>query len=335
MGLAALLSPEHRFSRWLQGWEFEGLVPALAALAAWPGLLGAPGRRAAYALADARGRVNARFDRDWVSLALQRPHVSAMTRAALAALLPAGAPIEPALRERYQTLAREEFETRLLARRGLAPFALQADAAMQQLAERPAGCGLLLLTAHFETFMLGVAQLAAQGERVHLVISRVSSDPRLHPAIRAHFAKKYAGIERLLHGGRLLEIEDHQRHYYRALKAGEVVVILADAPALSPEAGVWLPWMGQTRAVAQGALRLAASTGSALGGFACHHLGGHRHALALSPLFPPGPGLEQAHEQVFAFLERHIRQAPARWWGMHLLPDYPVASEASMEVSNE
>lgn len=316
-GRVPLLHPASSFSRWLQGPEYDFFLPALGRLP----------QRLAYALAHWRGRVNGRHDRDWVSLAHSRPHVARQTRLALAELVPAGQ-IEAALHERYRTLAREEFETRLLARRGLQPFSVQAEAALEALAQRPAGCGLLLLTTHFETFMVGVAALAARGERVHLVISSVTADPRLHPSIRRHFRLKYEGVERLLNGGRLLEIESHSRHYYRALKAGEVVVMLCDAPALSPETGVWLPWMGQRRAVAQGALRMVAGTRCALGGFACHYLGGNRHALELSPLHPPaadGVGQHASHAAVFAFLEQHIQRAPARWWGMHLLPHYPLA----------
>ena len=316
-----LLHPASPFSRWLQGPEYDFFLPALGRLP----------RPLAYALAHWRGRVNARHDRDWVSLAHSRPHVSRQTRLALAELVPAEQ-IERALLERYRTLAREEFETRLLARHGLAAFEVQADAALDALARRPSDCGLLLLTAHFETFMVGVAALAARGERVHLVISSVTADPRLHPSVRRHFQLKYEGVERLLNGGRLLEVESHSRHYYRALRAGEVVVMLSDAPALSPETGVWLHWMGRTRAVAQGALRMAATTRCALGGFACHHLGGRRHRLELSPLYAPAAdeaAQRATHAGVFAFLEQHIQQTPARWWGMHLLPHYPVRPAAA------
>lgn len=316
-GRVPLLHPASPFSRWLQGPEYDFFLPALGQLP----------QRLAYALAHGRGRINARHDRDWVSLAHAQPHVAEQTRRALAELVPADQ-VEGALRERYRTLAREEFETRLLARRGLAAFDVQSDAALDALAQRPAGCGLLLLTAHFDNYLLGVAALAARGERVHLAVSDVVSDPRLHPAIRRHFELKYAGAQQLLNGGRIWRIEQHTRHCYRALKAGEVVVMLTDAPALSPEAGVWLPWLGRRRAVAQGALRMAAGTGCALGGVICRHLGGRRHALELSPLHPPAAdeaALEADHAVVFAFLEQHIRQALGHWWGMHLLPHYPLA----------
>ncbi|SDM30396.1 Lauroyl/myristoyl acyltransferase [Oryzisolibacter propanilivorax] len=324
----AWLEPSHACSRWLQGPEYDGLLPALGWLP----------RSWALALARGRGHVNAHHDRDWVSLALGHRHVRALTLQALGELLPESQ-ARAALRERYATLAREEFETRLLARRGLAAFEVQARQALDALDARPAGRGLVLLTAHFESFVLGIAALASRGQRVHAVMSAITEDERLHPAVRRHFRHKYSGLERLLNGGRLLPIEQHQRHYYRALQAGDVVVILADAPAPSPEAGVWLPWMGCERAVAQGALRLATATRSLLGGFACHHLGGRRHALALSTLhdaFDPAPlpaeqGIEAAHAAVFAFLEQHIRQAPQRWWGMHLLPHYPSAPRAPME----
>lgn len=311
------LAPSSRWSQALQGPEFRVLLPAMGWLPLeW-----------AYNLADWRGRLNTRYDRDWVSLALGRSHISPLTKQGLEEIIPASQ-IPAALEERYRTLAREEFETRILAKYGLTRFDIDADAALTQLANRPPNRGLLLLTTHFETFMLGVAALASRGEKIHLVISEVSNDPRLHPAIRHHFQNKYTGLERLLNGGKLLEIEHHQRHYYKALKAGEVVVILADAPALSADTGVWLPWMGQLRAVAQGALRLGKSTNSMIGAFACHHLGLNRHQVVLSPLQDTRSdnisATEEAHTAAFSFLEKHMRQNPGRWWGVHLLPYYPV-----------
>ena len=305
------------WSQALQGPEFNALLP-------WLGRLPP---RLAYALSRLRGHFNARFDRDWVSLALGRRHVAPLTLQAMKELQPGRRPAE-VLAERYIALAQEEFETRLLAERGTAAFSIDNAEALEQLHARPAGRGLLLMTAHFESFLLGVAALSTAGQRVDLVISEVSADPRLHPSIREHFARKYAGLESWLHGGRALPIETHARHFYEVLRAGGVVVILADAPALSADTGVWIPWMGQQRCVAQGALRMALRTHSILGGFVCHHLELNRHRLELSCWQSPSIGslteYQAAYAMVFEFLEQRIRRRPTHWWGAHLLPHYLV-----------
>lgn len=306
-------APLPAWSLRLQNLEYERALPLLARLPS----------PAAYALARWRGQFNARLDRDWVSMALGHRHVAHLTAQGYREFIPE-ADVARALAERFETVSREELEARWLERLGLAYFDVEARAALERLAARPTGRGLVLLTSHFETFILGIAALAQRGERLHPMMSSVSADERLARGVRNHFTLKYAGLERHLNGGRLASAETQMRHLYRALQAGEIVVVIADAPG-SAEAGLPLPWLGQVRSVAQGALRLAQATGSAMGAFMCNHLGGRRHAVALSAIemdLVDEPGLKSV-SSVYEFMEQHIRRNPGRWWSAHLLGSYP------------
>jgi lauroyl/myristoyl acyltransferase len=307
----------------LQGPEYRLLLPALARL---PDAV-------AYALARARGRFNARHDRDWVSLGLRHRHVAGLVETGCALLVPPGR-VGETVRERFETVAREEMEARALASRGLEYFDIDAQAALAALAARPTGRGIVLVTAHFETFVLGIAALARQGEKIHPVMSSVTADPRLHPAVRAHFERKYAGLQRHLNGGELAPAEQSMRHFYRALGRGEAVVVLADAPAPAGSPPICVPWFGSRRALAQGAMRLAERSGSLLAAFACHWLGGRRHSVHLSTVVDPQSlGTQTCAEHCFAFLEAHIRERPGRWWGSHLLPACPPCDPCDGEAA--
>lgn len=308
--------PNHPLSPWslkVQAPEYDWLVPIMARL---PDAL-------AYPLARWRGAFNARHDRDWVSLSLGHRHVAAMAEQGLAQILPPEQ-VAGAVLERFETVSREEMEARALQLHGLSHFKIDAANALAVLATRPKGRGLVLVTPHLETFILGIAALASTGTRIHPVMSIVSEDPRVHPAIRAHFRLKYSGLERHLQGGRLADAETSMRYFYRVLAQGDVVVVLADAPAPANGPGVCVPFMGSQRKVAQGALRLATQSGSLLAAFACHAHGGRRHSVALSSLWDPKDDAQATYAQAFAFMEQHIRVNPGRWWGSHLLPLYPA-----------
>jgi hypothetical protein len=294
----------------LQGPEYDLLLPALSAL---PDAL-------AYRIAHARGRFNARHDRDWVSLGLRRRHVAALVEQGYGLLLPPPQ-ARAATIERFETVAREEMETRALASRGIGHFEIDADPALDLLERRPRDRGIVLVTAHHETFLIGIAAMGLRGEIVHTAISTVSNDPRLHPAIRRHYARKYEGLRRHGNGAGTPEVETSMRHLYRALARREAVVVLCDSPAPPGSPAMCVPWLGAHRRMAQGAFRLAETTGSMMAAFSCRWQGGRRHEIRLSPLLDPRAlGARGCAQHAFAFLGRHVLERPGRWWGSHLLP---------------
>ncbi len=317
-------SPIPPWSQRLQGLDYRWLLPAIGALP--PAL-----RQRAM---QARGAFNARHDRDWVSLALGHTHIAPQSAAGYGLFNPAEQ-VADLVRQRFETVAREEVECRLLARRGLSHFQVDAADALARLAQRPRDRGLVLVTAHLDTFVIAIAALAATGEVVHPVMSSISADPRLHPAVREHFAAKYEGLQRHLNGGQLADAETQMRHFYKALARKEIVVVIADAPAPATPGGatadgLWLPWLGAQRLFAQGALRLALRCGAALGAFVCDSTAPGKHRVHLSPLQIQDPNeLLQKNEHSalthwaqtpYFMLQQHILAQPGRWWAAHLLP---------------
>jgi lauroyl/myristoyl acyltransferase len=309
--------PLPRWSLALQGPEYRWLLPALSGL---PAAL-------AYRIAHARGRFNARHDRDWVSLGLRHRHIAGQAALGCAMFVPP-TQVEAVVRERFETVSREEMEARALDVRGLAHFDIEARDALEALARRPRDRGIVLVTSHHETFVLGIAALAMRGEIIHPVKSLVTADPRLHPAVRDHFELKYGGLQRHLNGGELAPAETSMRHFYRALARREAVVVLVDAPAPPEGPSVVVPWLGARRHMAQGAFRMAEASGSMLAAFGCRWHGARRHAVSLSAMVDAREvGAQEAAAHAFAFLERGILERPGRWWASHLLPACRPADE--------
>lgn len=315
--------PLPSWSRALQGPEYRWFLSASTKLP----------RPLAYGLAKLRGRFNARHDRDWASLGLGHRHVVDQTIQGLRQFLPEPL-VYPTLIERFETVAREEMEARALAAYGVDFFSIKASIAEESIAARPRNRGMVLITAHMETFILGIACLAQAGGTTHLVISEVSSHPQLHPAIREHFQTKYRGLQLHFNGGQFAPVESGLRHFYKALGRGDMVIVLADSPALPNSPGFCLPWLGQHRVLAQGALRMAEQTNSLVAAFTCRWNGGNQHAVSLSNFFDAQEiGMQNVAKECFSFLERRILERPGRWWASHLLPAYRVCSGGPNETS--
>ena len=295
--------------------DFRVVLPLLARLPL----------RWGYWLSILRGRVNASAGRDWRSVALGFRHIAQQTQAGYRLLAPQTEPQQwrAWLSERFATEAREEFEAALVAAGRIAGLECRysPDDTCVRLSQRERG--LVLLTPHFDSFFLGVAFLARCGVRVNLMTSAVTHDPRVHPAVRDHFFRKYRGLERRLNGGRALDMEAGVRPFYTMLQRREIVVVLADAPALPNGIRMAAHFLGTRRVLAGGALRMARYTHSDLGGFVCRHLEGQRYRLELGPL---GPATDrESADRVYRFLGAAIEAQPGRWWAADLLPALPPA----------
>ena len=316
--------PLPSWSRALQGPEYRWLLSASTKLP----------RPLAYGLAKLRGRFNARHDRDWASLGLGHRHVVEQTIQGLRQFLPEPL-VHPTLMERFETVAREEMEAQALAAYGLDFFSMEAGIAEESIAARPRNRGMVVVTAHIETLILGIASLARAGGATHFVTSQVSSHPQLHPAIREHFQTKYRGLQLLCNGGQFAPVESGLRHFYRALGRGDMVVVLADSPALPSSPGFCLPWLGEHRVLSQGALRMADQTNSLVAAFTCRWNGENRHSVFLSEFFDTQEiGIQNAAGGCYSFLERKILERPGRWWASHLLPAYRLCSGSPNENSS-
>lgn len=310
--------PEHPPKRplaWhLQALDYGLVLPILARL---------PLRWGAW-LSRCRGRLHARLGRDWAELSLGMTYIGGRTAQAAKRLWPEGSASE-VVRERYVQVAREEWHGMLIQKNRLRDLSLDLNHLQQMLKYRDKARGLVVLTAHFDSFIVGMLGLGLCGERTSVTTSNVYKNIQVHPAVQNFFDRKYRAGEQHLCGGQFLHVETSTRSLMKALRRHETVVVVADAPATANGSGTWLTWLGAERKLADGALRMALETHSQLCAMVCvtdangglHWLCSEIHDPQTDPL---------SAQKCFAHLEQAILDYPGRWWAAHLLNDYPCRS---------
>lgn len=282
------------------------------------------GGRTARRMATWAGLTAFRLDVDWRTVSLRQHFLRERTQAALREILPDASPetISALTRERFICAAHEDLDaqyfysdpelTRQCSYEGL-----------EAVHEAAARTGVLVMTLHLDTTPMGIAQLGKTGLKLNLMTSNIVQDPRVPAVLRRFFRRKYEGIERHLNGGIYWDVETHIRDFYRVLARGESVAMLCDGPALSLEDGVLTEFLGKTRAMSPGALRLAKKSGAALVGMICLRTGPESYRVVFSPVYEPSAlAPEQAIHEVYAFLDQAIRATPGRWWAADLLPAF-------------
>jgi ribose-phosphate pyrophosphokinase len=109
---------------------------------------------------------------------------------------------------------------------------------------------LVVLTAHFDSFIVGMVGLGLCGRKTSVTTSNVYEHEQVHSAVSAFFNRKYRGAEKFLNGGKFMHVETSLRAFYKALQRKETVVVVADVPATLHGQGEWLTWFGKQRKVA-------------------------------------------------------------------------------------
>ncbi|MBW1671471.1 MAG: lysophospholipid acyltransferase family protein [Deltaproteobacteria bacterium] len=229
---------------------------------------------------------------------------------------------------RFIHYSREEWEACLLSGKYIQTIFRQSTfKGLDKLLEyQKDGRGIVLLTCHFDSFVMGIILLGMAGLRVNAVSSSVVEDSRVHTSVQKFYYDKYRNMEKFMNGGKVVHFERNLRFFYGALKRGEAVVILADLPATSRKTEVIVPFLGGTRRMAPGAWRIAKKTDSVIGAFVCLHdaPGDYRVLCYLAgdkrPADPAG-----AMTPIYKFLDQQIRLHPERWWASELLLQYESA----------
>ena len=271
----------HRLDRLLMRCEYNLLLPFLARLPLRPG----------YRLAACRGKINWALDREWRSIALGQQYIRTATDRTIKKLLPdlSSAAIRRITRQRFEGFSREEFEAHLLMRERIRELHFSVhglESVKEQLAQ---GRGIVMLTPHFDSFILGIVFLGMSGLIVNVMTSDVVENPLVDDSVRRFFFNKYRGMELYLQGGKAVHVEQDLRYFYQALRAGECVIVLADLPtATAKDNRIWLRFLGLERSFLSGAYRLARRTGSALTGFVCRWEGAGNYTVNLYKCVPPG-----------------------------------------------
>ena len=184
---------------------------------------------------------------------------------------------------------------------------------------------MVLLTPHFDSFILGVVFLGQAGVRVNLMSSLGDGNSGINPAVFHHFVTKYQAMESYMNGGRVVPMEDGLRHFYQMLERKECLVILADIPPSANTARVSPSFLGARRSLAGGALRMARKTHSDLGAFVCNFDSPGRYRVMGSTILDAAA--PQALDAAYQFMTDAITVAPGRWWAADLLPEMPAVED--------
>lgn len=276
-------------------------------------------------IAEYFGRLCYHLDFDWRTVSLRQHFVRGRTRMALSSIMQGAGEvdIELSVRRRFITSAHEELEGHYFSADSPPAFTCRF-VGLEAIQEAMMRRGIVLLTLHLDSTLMGVAELGRVGLVLNLMTSNIVEDARVPPEVRRYFAEKYSGIERSLNGGRVMHNETHMREFYRALARNEGVVVLCEAPATRPEEGLKIDFLGKLRSISPGGLRLAEKSGAAVAGFVCHRTSAGGFEVRFSPVveLTNGEGMRDSIVSVYRFLESEIRQSPGLWWAADLLPAY-------------
>lgn len=300
--------------RWLHRLDYAYFLPLLARL---PLPL-------SFALGGVRGKLNAVVGRDWRSVALETRHIWRMSLEGYQRMpvLANHAQRVGWTKQRFEVESREELEGAWVAAKQL-PLLSCTFPSLGLLQKRNKDRGLIMLTPHMDSFLLGIAFLGQEtGWRVNSMSSAISKDPRLDAAVARHFDRKYRGLEHYLNGGLVIDMEVGLRPFYRMLERHETLVVLADAPAAPKGASMDVHFLGGVRTLAGGALRLAQHTQSDVGGFICRHKGMGQYQMdfcALGAADDP-----QTIDRIYRFFSESIVAEPGKWWAADMLPHMPL-----------
>lgn len=310
-----------KVAKWLHHYDFAFVLPVIARLPL----------SSAFTLARWRGVLNGWTGRDWRSMGLGFRHIYRQSRSAYQALVPgtADAQLNAWRKQRFIAEAMDEFEAQWLAAGRVPELTCEFDPpyALDYLRNREAG--LLLLTPHFESFFIGACLLGRAGEKINIMTSAVTHDPRVDDAVKKHFDTKYRGFEQYTHGGKAVDMEEGIRPFYEMLERKEILVLLGDAPVLPKGAAMKVDFLGEKRLIAGGGPRMAKRTHSHVAGFVCVPIKKGHYKIVMTT---PAPAInEDAVQHIYDFFTAHILKNPGGWWASDLFPAMPTCVEVGQE----
>jgi lauroyl/myristoyl acyltransferase len=294
----------HRLSKGLIFLDYALLLPLLAKLPV----------RWGRSLARARGRLNAKWGRDWRRFSFGDT-VHVRTREVIEQLR---ADLRPASKqrlyqERFEYQSIEEYEATCLHTGQTSRWPVQymgLEDVMNVLAKKGR---VVFVTSHFSSSILGTAFLGTLGVPVLGMSSNVVDRVEVPPSVSRTYRRKYKAMGRTLNGGEILDREGNTPKFVRFLKKGGAVVIVGDLPPEPNETPRWANFLGKNRGFASGAQRLSDMLEAPLMSFVCQFEQG-QHCVKFS-----SPG-----EDPYVFLSQQIERDLGQWWAMDVLNAYPL-----------
>lgn len=318
-----------KFPRWLSrgvAWlDYGHIVPLLARLPRW----------LAWPFVVLRGCVNYAFDFDWRTLALghgyvRRATLDAMSR--LNALSDSGQSARFLALRRYVCASREEVDCWRLLQINYDRVSHQIEGLEPLLTAQSRGQGVVLLTAHFDSLYIGLALLARAGLHVNVMATRITSDPRVPPAISQHFAHKVQALNTLLAPGKAAYFEDNMRFFIRALQRGDVVLMACDGVSTSEDRTDPVAFLGGMHLMASGPQFLAERAGAPIALFSCYE---DDHGVFRISISEPKSLVDGGLQRAFSILETQVLATPWRWWGADQMRSYVQAPEEAASITQE
>ena len=140
-----------KVSKWAWRWQAVDYGLVLPLLALLPDAL-------AQRLAKLRGAWHSRLGRDWAELSVGLRYIADRTAKASKVLWPHVA-AHDAVKLRYENVSREEWHGQALSKRKLSGLKPDLSALQNMLTHVSPDRGLVVLTAHFDSFIVGMVGL--------------------------------------------------------------------------------------------------------------------------------------------------------------------------------
>lgn len=268
-------------------------------------------------LSQVRGLLHALVDYDWRSNALGVSYIRPRVWQSLRLLHPENSVLKTLylLIGRYINASVEEWEALALDRL-VARLPFPSSPALRSCDDEPSG--IVYLMFHYGSFILGIAwlgrSLTKQDKPLNAMASNIFLHPQVHPSVRKLFIRKYELLERYLHGGKVIFVEEGLKQFYRLLANNEGLFVLTDG-VTHGKAAFRVDFAGlKDVPFVPGAKRLLDHTGVCHVPFACDfHQGRYRLLLGCKEAdvaFLPG---------AIAFHGDLATKHPQRWLASDLL----------------
>ncbi len=263
------------------------------------------------------------FDYDWRSMALGRNYIRKNVNNAMKELISNRLRSIPATAGRFLHNSRTEWQDSLFKYPdviGMLYRKSQIDGIKELLDIQKQGRGIVLLSAHYDSFIMGMALLGMSGLRTNVLTSNVVQDPRIHPDVIKFFAEKYLLMEKYTNG-KMAPYENGLDFYDQALNRGESVVIMADVQG--NKSSIYIPFLNRRFRLPIGAWRMAQKTNSLIGAYMCSYIFPDVYHIQMLPpreIDPESP--KNTLIPIYAFIEKTIRKHPERWLASEHLMNY-------------
>ena len=274
------------------------------------------------AMAKKRGRLYARWGRDWRGFSFG-DSVHVRTRQVIEQLRPLSLTKdkERVYQERFENQSLEEYEAACMHAGVTQDWAVEYQGLQDVLEVLQQKSRVVFVTSHFSSSILGTALLGHLGVPVMGMSSNVVDRVEVHSSISRTYRRKYKAMGRYLNGGEILDREGNASKFVRFLKKGGAVVIVGDLPPEPNEAPRWAHFLGETRGFASGAEKLSRMLDAPLMSFVCQFEEG-RHRVKFSA----------PSEDPYAFISKQIERDLGQWWAMDVLNAYPIQHTAQQDA---